>query len=366
MIIGIVGLPNSGKTTIFNALTGGEVETAAYSTGRFEIHRATVEVPDPRVDTLHELYKPRKTTRARVEYQDIGGMAKGIGDGGLSGELLGAISQSDALLHVVRSFEDEDVVHPEGDVNPARDVALLDTELLLSDLVIVERRLERLSDTLRKNRSGPERDRDLAEQVLLQKVLAALESETPVRDLELSAAEIKTLRGFQLLTAKPILLVLNTNESEAAPAAAAAAVQALSYDHAHTVVLAIAGGLEMELAQLDAEDREMMMGEYGISEPGLNRVIRESYTLLGLMSFFTVGEDEVRAWTVTDDARAVDAAGAIHTDLARGFIRADVVAYADLIAAGSEVEARKAGTARVEGRDYPVVDGDILHVRFNV
>ncbi len=363
MIIGIIGLPNAGKTTLFNTLTGGEVETASFSTGRFEVHQASVDVPDPRVDELTALFQPRKTTRARVEYEDIGGLAKGIGEGGLSGELLGAISQSDALLHVVRAFESDDVPHPEGSVDAARDIGLLDTELLLSDLVIVERRLERLADNLRKRRQGPERELELAEQALLDRLLAGLGEEVPVRDMTLDAEERKLLRGFQLLTAKPLLVVLNAGDDKTGSSPEDLGVR---YEHESSACLVISGRLEMELAQLDPDDRTMMMEEYGVVEPGLHRVIRESYRLLGQMSFFTVGEDEVRAWTVDNDATAVEAAGAIHTDLSRGFIRADVVGYDDLVTAGSMAAARKAGTARVEGRDYAVVDGDIMHVRFNI
>jgi hypothetical protein len=361
MQIGIVGLPNSSKTTVFNALTRGHVETAAFSTGGFTVHRAVVEVPDRRVDTLSAMFKPKKTIYARVEYKDIGGLAKGISDGGLSGELLGAVAQTDALLHVVRAFEDPDVPHPEETVNPVRDVAILDAEFLLSDLVIVEKRLERLADQLRRPGGGPERAANEVELALLQRVQAALEVETPVRDVDLSAEEQRLLRGFQFLSAKPLLMVLNTGDAEVPDAATL-----LSYPHRHSDVATIRGRLEAELAQLDETDRDELMAVYGVTEPGLNRVIRLSYALLGLQSFFTVGEDEVRAWTVAVGASAVEAAGTIHSDLARGFIRAEVIHCDELLAAGSMAEAKKLGKLRLEGRDYVVRDGDILNIRFNV
>jgi GTP-binding protein YchF len=362
MLIGIVGLPNSSKTTVFNALTRGQVETAAFSVTQFTVHRAVVDVPDPRVDRLSAMFNPKKTIYARVEYKDIGGLAKGISEGGLSGELLGAIAQTEALLHVVRAFDDDDVPHPEVTIDPARDVAILDAEFLLSDLVIVEKRLERLADQLRRpGGSGPERLANEAEQVLLQRLHSELEAETPVRDLDLTAEEAKTIRGFQLLTAKPLLIVLNTGDADVADPATL-----LTYRHRQSAVATIRGRLEAELAILDESERALFMDAYDITEPGLNRVIRLSYDLLGLQSFFTVGEDEVRAWTIPVGATAVDAAGTIHTDLARGFIRAEVAAYDDLIAAGGMVEAKKVGKVRLEGRDYIMHDGDVVNIRFNV
>jgi hypothetical protein len=361
MRIGIVGLPNSTKTTVYNALTRGNEETAAFSTGGFVVHRAVVEVPDPRVDRLSALFQPKKTTYARVEYKSIEGMARGMSQGGLSGEMLGAVSQNDALLHVVRAFEDPDVPHPEDSVHPARDVAILDAEFLLSDLLIVEKRLERLADQLRRPGGGPERAANEAEQALLQRIQAALEAETPIRDLDLTAEEAKSLRGFQFLTAKPLLIVLNTGADDVADPAGI-----LTYPHRHSAVATIRGRLEAEIARLDDADRAEFMAMYAIAEPGLNRVIRLSYALLGLQSFFTVGEDEVRAWTVHAGATAVEAAGAIHTDLARGFIRSEVIAYDDMVACGTLAEVKRQGKLRLEGRDYVVRDGEILNIRFNV
>lgn len=360
MLIGIVGLPNSSKTTVFNALTRGHIETEAFSSGQFTLHQAVVEVPDPRLETLAAMFQPKKVTRAQVEYRDIGGLAKGMSQGGLSGEILGAVAQNDALLHVVRGFEDPNVPHPEERVDPARDVAILDAEFLLSDLIIVERRLERLAEGRHKVDKA-ERERNLAEQSLLDRIRPELEREIPIRDMGLSPEEAKRLRGFQFLSAKPILIVVNTGDGVVDDPATI-----LRYPHAHSAVTTIRGRLEMELAQLEGEDREALMEAYEVTEPGLDRVIRESYRLLGLQSFFTAGETEVRAWTVPLGASALEAAGAIHSDLARGFIRAEVVAYADLMAAGSMAEAKKLGRLRLEGREYIVQDGDVITIRFNV
>jgi len=361
MRIGIVGLPNSTKTTVFNALTRGDAQTEAAGGARFHVERATVEVPDPRVDALAAMFQPKKVTRAHVEYQDIGGMARGIASGGLAGEITNALAQNDALLHVVRAFEDDEVPHPELTVDPARDITAVDAEFLLSDLIVVERRIERLDDSLKRPIAAAEKDAFSREREVLARLRTALEAETPIRDLGLSEAEKHMLRGFQFLTAKPVLVVVNIGDEEPS-----AVVEGLEYPHADSEVLRLRGRLEMELAQLDETDRSEFLAEYGIDEPGLDRVIRASYRLLGLQSFFTVGEDEVRAWTVPIGAKAVEAAAAIHTDLARGFIRAEVIEHDRLLEAGSMAAARSAGALRVEGRDYVVQDGDVLHVRFNV
>lgn len=362
MQIGIVGLPNSTKTTIFNALTRSQAATSAFSTGQVEVNTAIVQVPDPRIDRLSAMFNPRKTTYARIQYNDIAGLKAGMGrDGTLSGGLLNAIAQNDALLHVVRAFEDDNVPHPEGTVDPARDLAALDFEFIFTDLNIVERRMERLARDLGKRGAYPTRQADQEEFDLLMRIKENLEQEIPARDLDLTPEEEKRLRGFQLLTLKPTLVVLNVGEKGLADPA-----HYVDYRHRRTAVICLRGQLEMEIAQLEGEEAEMFLREYGISEPGLNRLIRLSYDLLGLHSFFTVGEDEVRAWTIRKGATAVEAAGVIHSDLARGFIRAEVVAYDDLIAAGSMAEARKAGKFRLEGRDYVVQDGDIMNIRFNV
>jgi GTP-binding protein YchF len=362
MQIGIIGLPNSTKTTIFNALTRSQVETAAYSTGRVETNTATVRVPDPRIDRLSAMFRPRKTTWAQIEYNDIAGLRVGIGrEGGLSGPLMNAVAQNDAFLHVVRAFQDEDVPHPIGSVDPARDLAAMDFELLFSDLMIVERSLERLAERLSKKKAYLERPADEGMYELLQRLKAALEQEVPIRDLDLSPEVQIALRGYQFLTAKPVLVVLNVGER-----GSDRPEDYLAYDHRRSGFICLRGGLEMEIAQLEPDEAHLFLAEYGIDEPGLHRMIRHSYRLLGLHSFFTVGEDEVRSWTIPVGATAVEAAGAIHSDLARGFIRAEVVNYDDLIAAGSLDAARKQGTVRLQGRDYVVQDGDILNIRFNV
>jgi ribosome-binding ATPase len=361
MQLGIIGLPTSGKTTIFNALTKGDAATSAVSTGKIESHVGTVAVPDPRVDRLSAMFKPRKTIYAQIRFNDVAGLQKGISSsGGLSGALLTQLSQNDALVYVIRAFEDDTIPHSEGDVDPRRDVRILDTELLLSDLGIVERRMERIEAALPKAK-GDERDAYLAEQPVLTRLAAALEQEIPVRDVEMTPAEEKLLRGFQFMTQKPVLLLLNVGDSGNDRSA-----EVQDYHHRKTVTVVLKGRLEAEIAQLEPEDAAEFLMEYGIEEPGLNRGVSLAYDLLGLMSFFTVGEDEVRAWTVDRGATAVEAAGAIHTDLQRGFIRAEVISYQDMIDSGTMAVARSKGLLRLEGRDYIVRDGDSLNIRFNI
>jgi len=362
MKIGIIGLPNSGKTTVFNALTRGQVTTEAYSSGRMAVHTAVVHVPDERVDRLTEMYHPKKVTYATVQYNDIAGLAKGMGEaGGLAGELLNEISQNDALLHVARAFSDPNVLHPEGEVDPARDIAIMETELLLSDMTVISNRLERIASRLGKGGDAKERQALADEKALLERLLAALEEEIPLREVTLSPAEEKFLRGFNLLSQKPMFVLLNIDD-DAEESVAEQYKDAVKGEN--VIVAALRGKLEAELAQMDPEEAAEFLAEFDIPEPGLSRIIRLSYKLLRVQSFFTVGEDEVRAWTIPVGATAVEAAGAIHTDLARGFIRAEVIAYDDLMAAGSMAEARKHGTFRLEGKEYIVQDGDILHVRF--
>jgi hypothetical protein len=362
MQIGIVGLPNSTKTTIFNALTRSQVETQLTSTGQIEVHKASVEVPDPRIPVLVKMFQPRKVTYARVQYNDVAGLRVGVGkDGSLTGELLNSISQADALLHVVRAFEDERIPHPQGSVDAFRDFKALEFEFLISDLAIVEKRLERLAHDLERKGSYPEKKQDQEERSLLERVKEFLESERPIRDMELAEEDAKKLRGFQFITAKPVLVAINVGDDGSEDPA--------DYPFQESDVLRVVclrGALEMEISQLSGDDAALFLDEFGINEPGLNRMIRMSYQLLGQQSFFTVGEDEVRAWTVSHGARAVEAAGAIHTDLARGFIRAEVIAYQDLVESGSLAEGRKRGKLRLEGKEYLVQDGDILNIRFNV
>ena len=347
MKLGIIGLPQSGKTTIYNALTRNNTPTTA-SAGRIEVHTGVVDVPDKRIDILSKMFNPKKTIYAKVTYADIAGL-----DGsskGISGSLLNTLSQMDAFVHVVRCFEDDNVPHPNGQVAPAKDLDSMLTELLLNDQIAVERKLEKLNDERKKG--GTDKALNERQTALFTRMLEALNNNTPLRKMEFNAEEEKELSSFGLLTRKPILSVLNLGEGQKMP----------SIDADHTVV-ALPGKLEMEIAQLSGEDAELFMSEYGIEEPALNRMISLSYDLLNLQSFFTVGEDEVRAWTTRKNATAVESAGEIHSDIARGFIRAEVVAYEDLVSLGSMAECKAKGKFRLEGKEYPVKDGDIVHIR---
>ncbi len=356
MRLGIIGLPQSGKTTLFNALTRGTQPTGAAS-GRIEVHTAVVDVPDPRIDRLSGMFNPRKTIYAKVTYADVAGLDGSAGKTGISGTLLNQLTQMDGFIHVARVFESESVPHPSGSLDPLRDIQAMDSELVLNDLIAVERKLERLAEE-RKKGGGRDKatiDRELA---LFNRFHEALSDETPLRDIEINPEEDKLLSGFGFLTRKPMLIVLNLGEGQTAPA--------IDYPHQHSRVVSLQGELEMEIAQLPPEEAGAFLAEYGIEEPSLNRMIRISYDLLGLQSFFTVGPDEVRAWTVHRGATAPEAAGEIHTDLQKGFIRAEVIAYDDLVALGGMPEARAKGKLRLEGKEYIVKDGDILNIRFAI
>jgi GTP-binding protein YchF len=354
MKLGIIGLSQSGKTTVFNALTRGNLPITT-SGGRFEVHNGVVDVPDRRVDRLSAMFKPRKTIYAKVTYADIAGLEGKSSD--IAGPLLNQLTQMDGFLHVVHCFDDPNVPHPSGSLDPQRDIIAMDSELLLNDLIAVDRKQERLAEE-RKKGGGRDKaviDREIA---LFERFKTALEEEHPLREVSLSSEEEKTLAGFGFLTRKPMLVVLNIAEGQSPPS--------VEYTEPQTGIVLLQGQLEMEIAQLPPEDAELFMGEYGIEEPGLKRVIRMSYDLLGLQSFFTVGEDEVRAWTVRRGTSAYEAAGTIHTDLQKGFIRAEVVTYDDLAALGGLPEARSKGKLRLEGKEYLLKDGEIMHVRFNV
>lgn len=361
MKLGIIGLPGAGKTTIFNALTKGDAPVGQSMGGRFDVLTAVVDVLDARVDVLSRMFNPKKTTYARITYTDVAGLKKGAGEGGLSAELLNHLSGLDGFVHVVRAFASDLHPHPDGNVDPVRDLALLDTEFFLNDLGVVERRLEKLESGLQrgafKNKSEAQ-----AELALFQQMNETLAAERPLRELSLSADQIKSLRGFGLLTLKPAVVIFNIgdDQEEVVP----------RYDFPQTVVTNLRGKLEMELAQLNAagdeESLAMFMAEYGVTELSLDKIIRLSYDLMGLQSFFTVGEDEVRAWTIQRGATAVDAAATIHTDLAKGFIRAETVHYNDLIGLGGMAPARAAGKMRQEGKTYAVQDGDVINVKFNL
>lgn len=358
MKLGIIGLPGAGKTTILNALTGGDAPTGRSMGGRFDVLTAVVDVPDPRLDRLAALFNPRKVTYAKVTYTDVAGLQRGAGqNGGLSGPLLNHLRSLDGFLHVVRAFESEQAPHPEGSVDALRDLQALETELLISDLVVVETRIERLREGLRK---GALKDKSAAQDELqrFERLQAALMDECPLRTLDLSEADHKALRGFGLLTLKPVLVVVNIGDEQTAVD--------LDMNTKNSAVVNLRGKLEEELAQLEGEDLALFMDEYGIEERGLSRTVAFSYELLGLQSFFTVGDDEVRAWTVRRGATALDAAATIHSDLAKGFIRAEVIPYDVLLQVGTMSAARAGGELRLEGKQYVANDGDIVHVKFNL
>lgn len=360
MHIAIVGLGNSGKTTVFNALTGATAETTSYASGQLEPNMATVKVPDERLEVLEKMFKPKKMTYADVQYVDVAGISSEKRQGGgLPPALLNYLGAADALLHVVRAFDDESVPHPEGTIDSARDVAALDLELAFSDMAIIERRLTRLEAEMGKV-SAKERELRTAERDLLQRLQAALEQEKPIRNIAMSDEEERLIRGYQFLTAKPLLIVLNIGEEQIQ------SPPSLTYTHEKSAVVPLCGKIEAELSQLSEEDARIFMDDLGIAEAARDRVIKLSYELLGLVSFLTAGPDEVRAWPIPRNTPAVEAAGTIHSDIQRGFIRAEIVAYTDLMAAGSMNDAKKAGVVRMEGKQYIVQDGDICHFLFNV
>ncbi len=364
----IVGLPSSGKTTVFNAITRAEAVTGVFGSREDEPNLATIKVPDPRLDLLTEMFKPQRKVAADVEYLDVAGIAKGIAEKGMTGALLGHLSQADALVHVVRAFEAPDTPHPDGSVDPLRDIETINLELLFSDLGAVEKRLQRIESQLPKMR-GRERDATEREQAVIGRLKTALDDDLPLREVveELDPDDVKILRGFGFLTAKPLLILLNLGENQLGAAAETLLRQARErFQRPHVAIDALSGQIEMEIAQLDPGDAATFMTDLGITESSLNRVIRLSFDLLGLMPFFTVGPDECRAWTIPRGARALDAAGEIHSDIQRGFIRAEVVSYDDLVATGSLAEAKKAGKFRREGKDYVVRDGDVINFLFNV
>jgi hypothetical protein len=366
MQIAIVGLAASGKTTVFNTLTRGHADTGGY--GGLELHVGTVKVPDERLDRLAEIFKPKKIVHADVTYVDLPAppaSSEGrVGTEELPAEHLARLREADALIHVVRAFEDPAVPHASGSVDPDRDLEQLDLEFTIADLALVDRRLERLHAGGRHG-TPAEREANEREEVILVRLKAALESGSPLRDVALDADDERVIRGFRFLTQKPVLVLLNVGERDLPSTPGLVERIGARYDHRHAMVEALSAKIEMELGELEPEEAAVFMEELGLAESSLDRVIHLSYRLLGLVSFLTAGPDEVRAWPVPDGATAVDAAGAIHTDLAHGFIRAEVVAYPDLLELGSMAEARRHGRLRSEGKTYHVRDGDVLEVLFS-
>jgi len=357
MKIGLIGLAKSGKTTLFNLLTGANVATSRYDTGRAELHTGVARVPDPRVDRLSELFKPKKTTYATFEVVDLAGIAKGERSGLDTKEFRNA----DALLHVVRAFADPALPAPD----PRRDIGDLEVELILADLEVVERRLDRLVASIKKRRT----DVEVKEQEILKRLKDELEAERALRVVEISSDEAKVIRGFTFLSQKPILHCVNLDETSVGDGDRVVERFGLEAFAArpHTRVGWVSAVIEAEVAQLAGDEQAAFLADLGLREPALRRLLQDCYALLGLVSFFTVGEDEVRAWPIPAGTRAQDAAGVVHSDIARGFIRGEVNTYDELIAVnGSFPDLRARGQLRLEGKDYLVHDGEICHFRFNV
>ena len=359
MNIGLAGLSKSGKTTIFNALTGEDAEVSAYQSGKVEPNRAIVRVDDSRVESLTEMYKPKKTVYAQLDLVDFAGLAAEPGNGEIfSGEALAAVKNCDALALVLRNFDSEEVTSQHGKSNPAEELSVLLEEFLLSDQILLERRLERVREDIKKGK----RDAGLpAEEKLLSLLHERVESGEPIRNIEINPEQKKQLSGYSFITAKPFFAILNSGEEQYGNSGVV--IKSLETKCA---VVEFAGKLEMEIAGLEPEDAKDFMNDLGISQSARERLTSFAYSILGYSSFFTVGPDEVRAWTIRKNASAVEAAGVIHSDLARGFIRAECFTYTDIETYGSEKELKGKGLIRLEGKEYKVQDGDILNIRFSV
>ncbi len=358
MKIGIIGLHNSGKTTIFNALTKSEAEVTSYSGGKVEPNVAVVEVEDPRVTKLSEMYNPKKTVYAAIEFTDFAGLTAGAAQHGLfTGAAMGMIKTADALAVVVRNFRDPTIDAAQGEPKPMSELTAIGEELIFSDLMIVEKRLERIAADMDRGKKSPEL---VSEEKLLTTLKAHLDELLPLRTMELSEEELKKIQGFQFLSLKPMLVILNSDENNYGNNEELLRLMQEDYK-----VIEFAGKFEMELAGLDDEEARAFMEDLGIESSARDRLITFAYDMLGYISFFTVGEDEVRAWTITRGTPAVEAAGEIHSDLERGFIRAECFRYEELVEAGSEKGVKENGKFRLEGKNYIVQDGDILHIRFS-
>jgi ribosome-binding ATPase len=360
MKIAIIGLSNAGKTTVFNALTGMNIEATVYATVTGEPNIGVVKVPDSRIDTLTGIFKPKKTTNAAIEYIDYIGLTKG--DVKQNRKVFDLIKDVEAIVHVVRAFDDESVIHPLGNTDPARDIETLELELIFGDLDLVEKRLDRMEEAQKKSGKKP----DESEKKLLVKCQEFLTKETALRDVEFTEEELKAMRALQFMSTIPKVIVLNIGEKDLETDHAQNLRSSIPERHRSIPVLTLCGKIEMEIAQLSPEEKGLFLEELKIDEPASNKLINTCYEMLGLISFLTVGEDEVRAWTIRKGTDAVTAAGKVHSDIARGFIRAEVISYADFISSGTMHAAKEKGLLRLEGKAYEVKDGDIINFRFNV
>ena len=358
MQIGIVGLPQSGKSTLFQTITKTHLDPSSMM--KVETHQSIIKVPDARLDKLTEIFNPKKKTNATIEVLDVVGLQKGdSGSAQFTSNFLSKVKTNDALIQVVRLFKNEIVPHPDGSVNMMRDVNNFETEFILSDLAIVEKRI----DTVKKQVQKTQDDKLKRELPVLEKCYEILQQEQPLRDAHLTDDELKILSSFQLLSVKPMLIALNLDEDQVSESDKYLSELAKKKLSKHTKALFFFGKIEQEMLELSEKEADIFMKEYGIKESALNNIIREAYDLLGLQSFFTCGEQEVRAWTIKKGANAQEAAGEIHTDFYNKFIRAEVVGYDDFILAGSFVKAKEQGTWRLEGKEYIVKDGDIMVIR---
>jgi GTP-binding protein YchF len=366
IVIGIIGLPQSGKTTVFNALTGGKADTVIHRTDALAPNIGMAHVPDPRMKQLDAIFHPAKTVYSEVKYIDIGASVKSLAkDKGIGGQLLNQLSTVDTLICVVRAFKDESIPHPNGSIDVKRDIEALNLELIFSDLAIMERRLERLEGSIKAAKPG-ERAPFLQEKEILLKMKEEMEKDQPIRAQTFDASAARFISNYQFLTAKPLLIIINIDEEQLPQAAALETEYNKQFSGPGCRVVAISGKLEMELTQLDENAAKEFRKDYGLTESGLEHTIRASYELSDLITFFTVGPDEDRAWPIKRNTPAVKAAGKIHTDFEKGFIRAETIQLDELIKCGSLAEAKKKGLLRLEGKEYIVKDGDIITFLFNV